>query len=86
MTKIEIEGKCCHGHSNHESKVNAVIPIQIIKHVDVLFLREKHNMNKKTDCLHVFPATVIRAIQVISNNTGTEWIIYYEESDTVTDD
>jgi hypothetical protein len=23
MTKIEIEGKCCHGHSNHEFKVNA---------------------------------------------------------------
>jgi hypothetical protein len=39
MTKIEIEGKCCHGHSNHELKVNTVILIQIIKHVDALFLK-----------------------------------------------
>jgi hypothetical protein len=36
-TKIEIEGKCCHGHSNHELNVNAVIMIQTIKHVDALF-------------------------------------------------
>jgi hypothetical protein len=46
MTKIEIEGKCCHGHSNHELEVNAVILIQIIKHIDALFLREIYNMNK----------------------------------------
>jgi hypothetical protein len=42
MTKIEIEGKCCHGHSNHELKANAVILIQIMKHVDALFLRDIH--------------------------------------------
>jgi hypothetical protein len=46
MTKIEIEKQCCHGHSNYELKVNAVILIQIIKHVDALFLRDIHNMNK----------------------------------------
>jgi hypothetical protein len=46
MTKIEIEGKCCHGHSNHELQVNAVIMIQIIKHVDALFLRDIHDTNK----------------------------------------
>jgi hypothetical protein len=46
MTKIEIEGKCCHGHSNHELKVRAAILIRIIKHVDVLFLRYTHNMSK----------------------------------------
>jgi hypothetical protein len=60
MTKIEIEGKCCHGHSNHELKGNAVILIQIIKHVDALFMRDIHNMNKQTERLHVFPATVER--------------------------
>jgi hypothetical protein len=37
MTKIKIEGKCCHVHRNHELKVNAVILIQIIKYVDTLF-------------------------------------------------
>jgi hypothetical protein len=42
MTKVEIEGKCCHSHSNTELKVNVVIMIQIIKHVDALFLRAIH--------------------------------------------
>jgi hypothetical protein len=37
MTKIEVEGKCCHDHSNHELKVNAVILIQIIKRVGAFF-------------------------------------------------
>jgi hypothetical protein len=46
MTKIEIEKKCCHGHSNHELKVNAVILIQIIEHVDTLFLKDIYNLNK----------------------------------------
>jgi hypothetical protein len=46
MTKIEIEGKCYDGDSNHELKVNAVILIEIIKHVKSLFLRDIHNMNK----------------------------------------
>jgi hypothetical protein len=46
MTKIEIDGKCRHDNSNHELKGNAVILIQIIKHVDSLFLRDIHNMNK----------------------------------------
>jgi hypothetical protein len=46
MTKTEIEGKYCHGHSNHELKVNTVILIQIIKHIDALVLRDIHNMNK----------------------------------------
>jgi hypothetical protein len=54
MTKIEIEKKCRHGHSNHELKVNTVIPIQNIKHADSPFLRDIHNMNKQTDILHVF--------------------------------
>jgi hypothetical protein len=40
--EIEIEWKCCHGNSNHELKVNAVILIQIIKQVDTLFLRNIH--------------------------------------------
>jgi hypothetical protein len=46
MTKIEIEGKCCHDHSNYELKVNAIIMIQIIKYVDAIFLNDMHNMNK----------------------------------------
>jgi hypothetical protein len=46
MTKIEIEGKWSHDHSNHELKLNAVIMIQIIKHGEALFLRGIHNMNK----------------------------------------
>jgi hypothetical protein len=46
MTKTEIEGKCYHVHSNHELKINAAILIQIIKHVDAVFLRDIHNMNK----------------------------------------
>jgi hypothetical protein len=46
ITKIEIDGKCCHGHSNHELKVDVDILIQIRKHVDALFLRDRHNMNK----------------------------------------
>jgi hypothetical protein len=37
MWKIEIEGKCYHGHSNHELKVNTVILIQIIKQIHALF-------------------------------------------------
>jgi hypothetical protein len=47
MTKIGIEGKCCHVHSNHELKINTVILVQIIKHRDALFLREIYNMNKR---------------------------------------
>jgi hypothetical protein len=46
MTKIEIEGRYCHGHSNHELKINAVILIQNMKHGDALFLRDMHNMGK----------------------------------------
>jgi hypothetical protein len=42
MMKIEIEGKYCHGHSNHELKLNNVILIQITKHVDAFFLRDIH--------------------------------------------
>jgi hypothetical protein len=29
MTKIEIERKWCHGHLNHELKINATIFIQM---------------------------------------------------------
>jgi hypothetical protein len=46
MTKTEIERKCCHGYSNHGLKVNVAILIQIIKHIDGLFLRDVHNMNQ----------------------------------------
>jgi hypothetical protein len=50
MMKIEIEGKCCHDQSNDELNVNTTTFIQ---------MREKfETMNKQTDCLHVFPATV----------------------------
>jgi hypothetical protein len=42
MTKIETEWNGYHGHSNHKLKVNTVILIQIIKHVDALFLRDIH--------------------------------------------
>jgi hypothetical protein len=37
ITKIEIVGKCCRGHSNHELKQNAAILIQITKNIDALF-------------------------------------------------
>jgi hypothetical protein len=50
MTKIEIEGKCCHGDSNHELKVNTAIFVQMRE--------EFETMNKSTDHLHVFPGTV----------------------------
>jgi hypothetical protein len=43
VTHDEIEIKArCHGYSNHEFKGNAVILVQIIKHVDALFLRDIH--------------------------------------------
>jgi hypothetical protein len=58
MTKIEIEGKCCHEHSNYELTVSAVILIQIIKHVDAFFLRDTCKLNKQTDRLHIFPASL----------------------------
>jgi hypothetical protein len=45
LIKIEIEWKCCHGHSNHELEINAFILIQIIKHVDALFLRDIHDID-----------------------------------------
>jgi hypothetical protein len=54
MTKIEIEGKSCHGHSNHELKVNATIFIQMRE--------EFETVNKSTDCLHVFRATVLEVV------------------------
>jgi hypothetical protein len=59
-TKIEIEGKWCHGHSNHETKVNAVILIQIIKYVEAFFLKDMHFLSVATDRLYVLPATVFK--------------------------
>jgi hypothetical protein len=62
MTKIKIEWKYRHGHSSHEFKINVVIMIQIIKHVDTLFLRDLHFCELVRIVymfflrLHVFPA------------------------------
>jgi hypothetical protein len=49
MEKIEIEGKCCHGHSNHELKVSTTIFIQMRE--------EFETMNKQTDRLPAFSAS-----------------------------
>jgi hypothetical protein len=55
--KIEIEDKCCHGHSNHELKVNATNFIQMRE--------EFETMKKQTTCLHVFPASTCFSCQCI---------------------
>jgi hypothetical protein len=71
MTKIEIERKCCHGHSNHELNVNAVIVIQIIRHIDALFLRDIQNMNKRTVSMFFLSLELESGSQFCRQRRGT---------------